>query len=52
MDGAWITHKPHSNPFEEGLILDTSAFESVVFTMAYLGLFIFVLRLYILFMMT
>ena len=26
MDGTWITHKPHSNPFEEGLILDTSAF--------------------------
>ena len=38
MDGAWITHKPHSNPFEDGLILDTSTFESVVFTMAYLGL--------------
>ena len=44
VDGAWITHKPHSNPFEEGLILDTSTFESVVFTMVYLDLLVCLLN--------
>ena len=44
MDGAWITHEPHSNPFEEGLILDTSTFESVVFTMVYLDLLVCLLN--------
>ena len=44
MDGAWITHKPHSNPFEDGLILDTSTFESVVFRMVYLGLLVCLLN--------